>query len=76
MMNGWDTAGSDWAWMFVMMVIGVALVAVLVAWLVQQVPMSNPQPIRESPLDILAERLARGEIDETDYQRLRRALGK
>ena len=76
MMNGWDATGSDWTWMFVTMVIGVALIAVLVVWIGQRVPMSNPQPVRVTPPDILAARLATGELDEAEYQQLRRALSK
>lgn len=68
-MNGWG-----WGWMTLMMVIGVLLVALLVVTLLRGSapgPRSDDRPDAEQ---ILAQRLARGEIDEDEYRRRRGAL--
>ena len=73
-MDGWDMNGWGWGWMTLMMTIGVLLVVLLVFALLRGSalgPRSDERPTAEA---ILAQRLARGEIDETEYQRLRRAL--
>jgi len=73
-----DGGGHWWAWL-----IGVAIVAgtvVLVVWLV--VRMTRPVPgagsstraSRSSAEDLLAERLARGEIDTGEYRERLAAL--
>jgi putative membrane protein len=60
--------------MALMMVVGVLLVVLVVFALLRG---AAPGPRSEERLtaeEILAQRLARGEIDEADYQRRRRAL--
>lgn len=36
----------------------------------------SPPPVSRTPLDILKERFARGEIDKTEYEERRRVLGE
>ena len=76
-MDGWDN-GPSW-WMVVpMVVLGVALLAVFV-WGILAVtragqPRQSGPPAGPSPLDILSERYARGEIETADYEERKRAL--
>jgi putative membrane protein len=54
----------------------VVLVVVAVRWLgggTHRVPESHP-PIGKTPLDILKERFARGEIDKEEFEDRRRLL--
>jgi putative membrane protein len=63
-MTGWG-----WGWMALMMTVGILLVALLVLVLVRG-SVSRPQSEdRDDPTQILAQRLARGEIDEAEYRR-------
>ena len=74
MMDGWDVTGWGWAWMSLMMIVGLLLVALLALVLVRG---SGPAPRseqRDGPMEILAQRLARGEIDEDEYRRRRGVL--
>ena len=73
-----DGGGHWWAWL-----IGVVIVAatvVLVVWIVVRMtrPQSNSGPSTSSPRspaeDLLAERLARGEIDAGEYRERMDAL--
>lgn len=75
---GDDHMGSGWWWtMGVGWLVFLALVVLLVAYLVRQVADRDrppPQPSRPSAEDVLAERFARGEIDEEEFRRRRDAL--
>lgn len=65
----WHQMGS-WGW--AMMVIFWGSVLLLIVWAVRS---ATPDETRESnPLQILDERLARGEIDRDDYQERRTLL--
>ena len=74
MMYGWDMNGWDWAWMSLMMFVGTALVVGLIVLLMRGAPGSGQPRQPDNPFDILAQRFARGEIDEAEYQRRRDAL--
>lgn len=75
----WDGGG----WMFfgpLMMIIFIALiigiVVLIVRWLGGAGHAAAPQPPSgKTPLDILNERFARGEIDKDDFEERRRTLG-
>jgi putative membrane protein len=75
--GGWGA--GDWLAMSFMMVVFWGLLIALVIWLVRstrsdRVPGRRPAGIPAQPADeVLAERFARGEIDEDEYTR-RRAL--
>jgi putative membrane protein len=62
--------------MAAMMLLTVLALAALVVFLVRATASGSPPaaPPRVSPDEILAERLARGEIDEEEYQRRIRLL--
>jgi putative membrane protein len=66
MMN-WNDSSWDWAnWtMLVMMVVFVGLVAWAVVALVRNGSRSTPQPTTAE--EVLAQRFARGEIDDDEY---------
>ena len=72
-----DGGGHWWAWLIGLAV--VAVLVVLVVWMVTRLTQTHsapvsPQPSRPSAEDVLADRLARGEIDEDEYRRRRDAL--
>jgi putative membrane protein len=68
----WDWSGGwgGWLAMTVGMVLFVAAVVAVIAWLVRQ-PADEHRPGADS---ILADRFARGEIDEDEYRRRRQTL--
>lgn len=70
----WGT--GEWLGMAAMMLLTVLAVAALVVFLVRTTASGGrpPVPPQRSPDEILAERLARGEIDEDEYQRRIRLL--
>ena len=68
---------------FLMMLLFLGIIVVLVVLGVRWLGGSEHSPFRHSPrqgghaaLDILKERLARGEIDVAEYEERRRALGE
>lgn len=76
MMDDWgDHDGSWWGWI-VMMVLMVLLVAAAVVVVVRltQTPSPPPSGSSRSAEDLLADRLARGEIDVDEYRRRLDAL--
>ena len=76
-LGGW---GWGMAWgMGIWMLIGIALLFLLVIVIVRLMTYSTPTFKSSMPSDasrILDERYARGEIDDEEYQRRRRLLGK
>ncbi|NRQ51657.1 SHOCT domain-containing protein [Aeromicrobium sp. YC3-14] len=74
----WDNGHMDGGWGFAMMLgmLGFwALIAVGIVWFVRSNPMATgssapeaPRSTTESAERILAERLARGDIDQAEYQ--------
>jgi putative membrane protein len=73
-----NNGGYWWAWLLGLVVL--ALIVVLVVWIVTRITSTNrpeqspPEPPRRGAEEILAERLARGDIDEDEYRRRRDAL--
>jgi putative membrane protein len=84
MMDRGDTGGNVghwWPWLSGLFFIVLAGIIVLVVWGVSHVTATNrgaappaPEPPRRNAEDILADRFARGEIDEDDYRRRADAL--
>ena len=79
MWGGWFQMFFGFLMMLLFLGILVGLVVLVVRWLAG----SEHSPFRQapgaggrSPLDILKERLARGEIDVAEYEERRRALGE
>ena len=79
----WDGPWQGWfmgpMMMIVFLVIAVIVVVLLVRWLGAQGPGhsgSHHAPSGRSPLDILKERFAKGEIDKEEYEERRRVLGE
>lgn len=68
-MTGWG-----WAWMSLMMVGGVLLIALLVLVLLRGSAQETWPERSDDPLQILEKRLARSEIDVEEYQRRRNLL--
>ena len=73
-MNGWDMNGWGWGWMVVMMTIGTLLVALLVITMIRGTTPGPQSSREEDPANVLALRLARGEINEEEYQRRKELL--
>ena len=72
--------GGGW-WMFlgplmfiVFIAAAVAAVVVVVRWLGGSHGVTPPSPPAKTPLDILKERYARGEIDKEEFEERRRVL--
>jgi uncharacterized membrane protein len=74
MMNGWGATGPDWAWMSMLTSFVGTFFLVTIALIGQRASKLTPQRCQEAPRQVLAMRLARGEINEAEYQRLRSAL--
>ena len=72
----------DWGWggmIFgpIMMIALVILIVFLVRWLVESERGStSPGSPLQTPLDILKERFAKGEIDKDEFEERRRVLGE
>jgi uncharacterized membrane protein len=91
-MRWWETAWNGNAWdgatpwfMFlpmlwpIMMIGAIALVVImLMRGRIRETPLSwrLDQSMRLTPLEILRERLARGEIDKTEYEETRRVIAQ
>jgi putative membrane protein len=67
-----DWGGGWWIAMVFMMVIFWAAVIALVVWGVRSV--AGPRHDSRTPLDIARERLAKGEISEEEFERIKRQL--
>ena len=79
MWGGWFQMFFGFLMMLLFLGIIIALIVVGVRWLgsSEHSPFRHaPGPGARSPLDILKERLARGEIDVAEYEERRRALGE
>ena len=84
----WMMGDGGWAWMMffgpLMMILFVAAVVVLVAFALRWLSGHGPHgaghasiaPPGRTPLDILKERFARGEIDKAEFEERRRVLGE
>lgn len=74
--HGWGMGyGMGWWW-----IIGIILIIIIV-WLVVKAINQNKHPTsinaeNKSPLDILKERYARGEIDKEEFEERKRMLEK
>ncbi|MCI0429086.1 MAG: SHOCT domain-containing protein [Rhodospirillales bacterium] len=76
----WDGGWHGWFFRPIMMIAFIAVVAVVIALLVRWLggagQASAPRgPAGRTPLDILKERFARGEIDKAEFEERRRVLG-
>lgn len=83
MMWGWGWPGMIFGPLFMILWLAVviAVAVLLVRWLSgpwQGTPPSHssPPPAGRTPLDILKERFARGEIDKDEFEERRRVLGE
>lgn len=79
MMWGWGWTGMIFGPLFMILFLAllIAAVVVLVRWIAgpwHPAPPHYPPPGR-TPLDILKERFARGEIDKAEFEERRRVLG-
>jgi putative membrane protein len=77
MMWGWGWSGMIFGPVFMIVVLAlvIAVAVLLVRWLGGSWPPPQPPPGR-TPLDILKERFARGEIDKEEFEERRRVLGE
>lgn len=72
-MGGWWGMGFGWISMILLWGLVILAIAALAKWLTQQPP-SGRSPRDKSPLEILQERYARGEIDREEYEQKRQDL--
>lgn len=74
--GGWGM-GFGLIFMILFWVLVVVGIAVLIRWLVRESRNTGqPQPRDKTPLEIVQERYARGEIDREEYEQKRRDLEK
>jgi putative membrane protein len=80
MMWGWG-----WGWygmlfgplfMILWLAVVIAVAVLLIRWIGGPWQGAAPQPPSRTPLDILKERFARGEIDKEEFEERRRVLGE
>jgi putative membrane protein len=78
MMYGWDYVGFHWIGMFlgpVFLLVFIAVAAWVVASVFQATGFGNaPAERTSSALDILKERLAKGEINKDEYEEKRKLI--
>ena len=72
MMYGYDMTAAGWLWMVGGWVV-LVLAIVAGAWLIAR-SLRGTQPQRATPLEILQERFARGEIDKDAYESAKQTL--
>ena len=74
---GWYHDGSGWGAGWLVMLFGMAAFWGLVVWAIvvlfrdsrsRDAQSRDARPAHQDPLDVLDERFARGEIDETEYR--------
>lgn len=77
MWGGWGWPGMILGPLMLIAVLAavVAIVVLLVRW-IGGAPAAGPAPAGRSPLDILNERFAKGEIDKEDFEERRRLLSQ
>jgi putative membrane protein len=75
MMGGWYAMIFGPLFMILFLAVLVAVVVILVRWLGGPWQGAHP-PSARTPLDILKERFARGEIDKAEFEDRRRVLGE
>jgi putative membrane protein len=77
MMNDWGSGGwgMGFGFLFMLLFWGLVIVGIvaLFRWSMVQKP-PNGKPHGKSPLEILQERYARGEIDHDEYEQKKRDL--
>jgi putative membrane protein len=76
----WDSGWHGWFFGPIMMIVFIAVAVVVVVLLVRWLggPNHHSVPLHppgKTPLDILKERFAKGEIDKEEYEERRRILG-
>lgn len=78
-MMGWGWGGMIFGPIFMILVLAlvIAVAVLLVHWLGGSSLTATPhQPPARTPLDVLKERFARGEIDKEEFEERRRILGE
>lgn len=77
-MDGWGP-GWGWGWFaaghLLWWVVVIVALVVLVRWAIQRSGPRAAPPPPDRALDLLRERFARGEIDETEFEARKRTLG-
>ena len=73
---GFDGGGLGWIWMLGGLLVMIGFV-VLVVWAVTAASRggTSREPARPTPLDILRERYARGEISQQEFEQAKKTLG-
>jgi putative membrane protein len=76
--HGWGYMyGFGWLFMALFWLLVILAIVAVVRWLVSSPEQSLLQPPKvKTALDILAERFARGEIDQEEYEQKRQVLKK
>ncbi len=77
-MNGWDNNGTSWWGIVMMSIFGVAVIVAIIWGAIAFSRSARPQapaaPSGPTPVDILNQRYARGELDTAEYEERKRQL--
>ena len=80
MMYEWWSSGAPWYGMFfgpIAMIAFIALAVLVVAWAVRALGAGwRSDGSERTPLDVLKDRFARGEIDQAEYEKRRQVLSR
>lgn len=77
--GGWGGGGIGWIFMILFWVVIIAAIVALVKWFAVGSPHAHTHPLappEKTPLDILKERYARGEIEREEFEQKRQDLAK
>lgn len=73
--GGWGMGwGFGWVFMLIFWALIILGIAALVKWLMGSSTGGTSGPREKTPLDLLKERYARGEIDQEEFERKKRDL--
>jgi putative membrane protein len=72
MMNDWAMTGWGWGWMSFWALLGIVLIATLVAAALRTSPISHTPA--DAAMTELRQRYAAGEIDDTEFEKRRAVL--
>jgi putative membrane protein len=70
-MHNWDGYAFGWFWQILILVLIVLGIAVLVRWFAHP---SSQKPKEKTPIEILKERYAKGEINKQEFEEKKRDL--
>lgn len=75
MMGGWGFGGGGGIFMMVFWILGIVGLVFLIKWLIQTTTSGNPKTKKNpAALDILKQRYAKGDIDKTEFDAMKKDI--